>query len=123
MLLGRMDQTDKGFYCKSCHKEVTDFREMSAQEIQKQLKKGGCGIFLPEQLVHRPKLSVLKRVAFYGLMGLSFLGFQVQPLQAQTPNHDEPKSKKEIRKEKKEKRKAKRNERRWSRRAVAGAYG
>ena len=70
--------------CKSCSKQVRDFRGMSAEQILAEFKPGMCGTFNAEQLPGQPRLNFRKRLLFYGLMLISFLGFQVSPIAAQS---------------------------------------
>lgn len=73
-----------GFSCKGCNKHVIDFTNMSEEELLNNLKPNTCGIFTPEQIPQQGSYSGIKRMAFYSLMLLSFLGFQVKPMAAST---------------------------------------
>lgn len=70
-------------YCKTCTKQVRDFRGMSFEQIMAEIKPGQCGTFDSEQLPGQPTLSFRRRLLFYSLMLISFLGFQVHPISAQ----------------------------------------
>lgn len=82
-LLSRMDKNEVGYYCKSCKHEVIDYRTMSVEEILLSFKKGGCGIFMPEQLPAQQKMPWQRQILFYGLSFLSFFGIAVSPVSAQ----------------------------------------
>lgn len=77
------NKTEKGHFCKSCKKEVVDFTKMNDEEIREKLTKNTCGIFYEDQLVAQPKLSFRRQIMFSTMTVLSFLGFQIRPIQAQ----------------------------------------
>lgn len=70
--------------CKSCSKQVRDFRGMSAEQILAEYKPGMCGTFNAEQLPGQLPLSFSRSLLLYSLMLISFLGFQVSPITAQS---------------------------------------
>lgn len=84
VLLMRMKKTESGFYCSSCARNVIDYRNKNEEEIRANLKTGSCGIFDVAQLSAQRKMSFKRSLAFYTLACISFLGFNVQPLNAQT---------------------------------------
>lgn len=84
MSLNRMDETENGFFCSTCNKEVIDFRNMSIEEIKASLATGGCGLFNTDQLTNQRTYKPIYRLAFTLLTCLSFIGFSVKPLKAQT---------------------------------------
>lgn len=71
-------------YCKSCKKQLVDFREMAQPEILDYLQanKNSCGIFYEDQLKIRP-FNWREKAFFKLLVAASFLGFAVQPIHAQ----------------------------------------
>lgn len=77
------NKTEKGFYCKSCRKNIIDFRNQDKEDIQRQLTPDTCGVFDSDQ-VTTGHLSLLKRILFRGLTVVSFLGFHISPVQSQT---------------------------------------
>lgn len=78
------NQVEGGFFCKSCSKTVRDFREATSEEIERQVTADTCGIFREDQLTHLPQFSLSRRFFFNTLTLLSFLGFNVHPVEAQT---------------------------------------
>lgn len=72
------------YYCKSCKKTIIDFREKSMEEILSQINENTCGIFRNDQLPAQKPLKFSKQILFYFFTVLSFLGFSVKPLSAQT---------------------------------------
>ncbi len=84
--LNRMSKKGCNFYCGSCQSEVIDFRGKSDAYLKSQLKPGVCGIFDEEQLEIPVKMKPYRRLLFNGLAVLSFIGFSVKPLTAQTPD-------------------------------------
>jgi hypothetical protein len=84
MLLSRMKHRDgKGHFCRSCSKLVVDYRNYSTEELKATFTPGTCGIFNPDQLPGQQSMPIKRQVLFYGLTLLSFIGFNVKPLNAQ----------------------------------------
>lgn len=83
-ILLRMQKCGDNYFCKSCDKTIVDFRNYSSDEIKNPKYKGVCGIYKVDQLSGQQKMSMFKRVLFYGLTFLAFFGFSVKPLKAQT---------------------------------------
>jgi hypothetical protein len=83
MMLFRMKEKNGEYYCKGCQKEIIDFRDKSLVEIKAACTKDICGIFNNHQVnkVRRPFTYHLKYMA---LVVLSFFGFNVAPLRAQS---------------------------------------
>jgi hypothetical protein len=89
MILARIKK-DGDFYCKSCSKEIIDFRNKSNEEIISQSKDGSCGIYNEDQ-VTKTHYGIRKRFLFQLLTIFSFIGLNVKPLQAQeTPKKPQP---------------------------------
>jgi len=84
MLLSRMEETGANFTCKSCKKEVIDFRGKSTEEIKAVITPTTCGVFTSDQLSGQQSQSFFRKGLFYALTVFSFLGFQVSPLKAET---------------------------------------
>lgn len=80
----RMNKDGENFFCKSCSKTITDFRGKTADEIKCSINATTCGIFTADQLPGQQKMTFLRQTLFYGLTLLSFLGFSVKPVSAQT---------------------------------------
>lgn len=129
VLLSRMTNNGDTFSCKSCKKEVIDFRNKTPEEIRLLITENSCGIFNPEQLTVVPRLSFSRQLLFTSLTVLSFLGFNVSSVQAAQPissqktemtqlsYHDDKDKEKD-----REKRKKARRHRRWARRGVVGKF-
>jgi len=80
MLLGRMSNPDETYFCRSCKKNLVDFRGKTNEEIRAKSTPDTCGIFYPEQVrTVKPKQLYMK-LAFHLLVCLSFLGVSVKPL-------------------------------------------
>jgi hypothetical protein len=89
MILNRIKK-EGDFYCKSCSKEIIDFRNKSSEEIISKSKDGSCGIYNEDQ-VTKTHYGIRKRFLFQLLTIFSFIGFNVKPLQAQeTPKKTQP---------------------------------
>jgi|SRR3954468_7449687 len=73
-----------GYFCKSCSKKITDFREKTGEEIKHSIEEDTCGIFTMDQLPGQQKMSWTRQSFFYVLTFFSFIGFSVKPLSAQT---------------------------------------
>jgi hypothetical protein len=82
VLLSRMSKTDSGFSCKSCKKEVIDFRDKTPEEINRSMGKDACGVFHTSQLSQQPERSFFRKGIFALLTVFSFLGFNVSPVNA-----------------------------------------
>ena len=82
MMLGRMDKNGDNFACKSCQKEVIDFRNKSTEEIANTITRNTCGVFYTHQLTAQQRMSAFRQTMFYALTVLSFLGFNVSPFNA-----------------------------------------
>lgn len=92
MTLGRMKRAG-GFWCRSCNKNIIDFRGMGADEIVAKIgSKQVCGIFNSDQ-VKTIRLSRPRNILFKLLTAFAFIGFNVKPLSAQErrPANDEGK--------------------------------
>jgi len=85
--ISRMTKSNTGYNCKSCKHEVIDFRDKSPDEIKFLLDKGTCGIFYQEDILPSPKRSIKKKFIYYGLSLISFIGFNINVSQAQTPEY------------------------------------
>jgi hypothetical protein len=96
MLLNRMDKNGNNFTCKSCKKEIIDFRGQTPQEIAEKLAKNTCGIFHADQLPGQQKMSFFRHTVFYALTVLSFLGFNVSPMNAAPLQQNRPSGQLEI---------------------------
>jgi hypothetical protein len=83
-LLNRMKKEGNNYFCNSCSKTVIDFRDKTEDEIKCNVRKDTCGIFTIDQLKGHKRQSFLRQTLFYCLTVLSFLGFNVKPLTAQT---------------------------------------
>jgi|GEM_PF-967876 len=84
VLLTRMTKDGQNYFCKSCSKTVVDFRDKTKDEIKRSINKDTCGIFTNDQLQGQQKTSILRQTLFYFLTVLSFFGFSVRPVSAQT---------------------------------------
>lgn len=83
MLLSRINNKNGEFNCASCQKTLKDFRGKSQEYITNNLLEGDCGIFDDNQVANTTGYTGLNSILFKLLVVLSFLGFQVKPLQAQ----------------------------------------
>ncbi len=83
-LLYRMNKDGNDYFCKSCSKTVVDFRNKTEEEIKCFADKDTCGVFTINQLKGQQTQSILRQTIFYFLTVLSFFGFNVKPLTAQT---------------------------------------
>lgn len=83
-LLLRMDKNGDDYFCKSCSKTIIDFTQKTQEEIKDVLTEDSCGIFTADQLHRQQKQPFFRQSFFYLLTVLSFLGFSVKPLSAQT---------------------------------------
>jgi hypothetical protein len=83
VLLSRMKGVDGGHFCQSCSKVIVDYTKLSVEEIRETMKPGACGIFTSGQVTTAPQ-NHFRHFLFYSLALLSFLGFNVKPLKAQT---------------------------------------
>ena len=86
MYLGRMKKNGTEFFCESCKKEVIDFRNKNNTEINNIISSNICGVFTSDQLQGQKKMPLIRKVTFFSLMIFSILGFNVNPLSAQTEN-------------------------------------
>jgi hypothetical protein len=82
------DKIGNNYHCKSCNKIVVDYTNMSIEEIKASFTKNTCGIFREDQLSRKTSLTWTSAIRFYLLMLISFVGFHVQPIQAQTVAND-----------------------------------
>ncbi len=82
------------FYCKSCCKNIVDFRKNTNEELNAYFisnkSKNICGVFNENQ-VTVPKKSMVYNIKYFALVFLSFLGFHVSPIYSQ--NNDSLKKK------------------------------
>lgn len=83
-LIRRMQKDGDNFFCPGCSKQIIDFRNKTYEEIKCVSTKDTCGIFYPEQLTGQRKMRFDRQSLFHLLTFLSFLGFYVKPLNAQT---------------------------------------
>ncbi|MFM2000206.1 MAG: hypothetical protein RL204_2153 [Bacteroidota bacterium] len=95
-LLSRMKKEGDNYFCGSCSKTVVDFREKSTEEIIRQSKPGTCGVFRTEQLTGQRKQNLFRKSLFFLLTVMSFLGFNVKPLSAQTNDSTRAKTERVI---------------------------
>jgi hypothetical protein len=99
MMLSRMKPSEKGFFCKGCAKNVVDFRESTSDQIDEALNADSdlCGVFNHDQLSGQKEVrhGMFYRLAFATLLFLSFLGFSVQPMNAQVNQNAPSKGTKE----------------------------
>jgi hypothetical protein len=83
-----MQTTGSCFHCKGCSKDIIDLRGKSQNEIAVELSKNPnlCGVFTSDQLSGQEKVhhSRYYKMAFSFLVALSFIGFNVNPLGAQS---------------------------------------
>lgn len=82
------DRTGDDFHCNSCNKIVVDYTKMSIEEIKANLTPNSCGIFREDQLSRKTLFTWTGAIRFYALVLISFLGFHVQPIEAQTVPKD-----------------------------------
>lgn len=114
-LLERMKKNEDGYHCRSCSKTIIDFRDKTTEEICSSIDENTCGIFYRHQLTGQQKMSAFRQVAFYCLVFLSFLGFNVKPVYGQNSRpsieqkvmKSDPEKKKEKKKKKSGKKKRK----------------
>lgn len=83
-LLERMKKEGDHYFCGSCRKTIVDFRGKTEEEIRCAINKDTCGIFTRDQLAGQQKMHWFRQACFWGLTILSFLGYSVSPLSAQT---------------------------------------
>ncbi len=93
MLSSRMIEHGNGFHCPSCKTKVIDFTNATNEEITLAFNNGvKCGIFSEKQIENPfgsktwPYTMLFKFLVF-----LSFLGFNVSPLNAQSTEKNKPK--------------------------------
>jgi len=114
------------YYCGSCKKNVIDFTDCSQEEIKTTLTHSNgqiCGVFREEQLQgqHRVKsYTGIKKIAFYALMILAIIGFNVTPMSANPPLENSISEAPPEDKEKEKKKKKKKRKRRWKGRRMMG---
>jgi hypothetical protein len=118
--LRRMSKIDdKTYYCKSCNLNVYDFTALTKEELSNIRNKKVCGIFTSNQLDDQPEFKWYKKIIFKTLTILSFLGFSVSPVQADSyvqnnditiinESQDKQKLKPKLRKKKRKNRKVER---------------
>lgn len=82
--LSNMTKSGDAYFCPGCSKSVIDFRDKSIEEIKEKLQLGGCGVFNSDQLTQQKRFGYFGRFAFRVLTVISFLGFTVKPMKAQT---------------------------------------
>lgn len=111
--LSRLKIGPKGFDCASCGKSVVDYRGKTTTALKTEYSKGTCGIFNEDQLAPI-KMSLWNKYLFKTLTLVSLIGFNVQPISANTINttsnsseamlfeEEEKKEKKDQKKEKEE---------------------
>ena len=84
IVIKRLEKDGNDFSCKTCNKNVVDFRGKSSEEIKSILQHGMCGIYHRSQLPAQVKMTRARQFLFHGLTFLSFLGFNVSPINAQS---------------------------------------
>ena len=81
---GNFIRSEKGGFCKSCQKEVVDFRAMSGKEVIDFIRTSPtskCGIFLKNQIEEnvvnsgKMRFGVLWMISIMGLLGISSPAF------------------------------------------------
>jgi hypothetical protein len=82
MSLASMTPNKDCFYCKSCSKNVVDYREKSDLEIMSSIDQNTCGIFYEDQLRGQKTKPFYYSILFYILSFLSIIGFTVKPMSA-----------------------------------------
>ena len=86
MMLSRMSRSGPNFSCCSCQKEIVDFRGKLNTEIKCLITSSTCGVFDSDQLVEQKERSYYYKSIFFTVTVLSFLGFNVSPINAQITN-------------------------------------
>jgi hypothetical protein len=84
VLLSRMAKDGQNYFCRSCAKTIVDFRDRTTEEIKCSVSKDTCGIFTIDQLQGQQKTTLFHQPLYYFLTLLSFFGFSVRPLNAQS---------------------------------------
>jgi len=86
MLSSRMKDVGGALHCSSCKTKVFDFTNSTNEEIKAAFNNGTkCGIFSEKQIENPFEKKIWSyRVLFKFLVLLSFLGFNVNPLNAQS---------------------------------------
>lgn len=82
--LTKMNKCGDNYYCKSCSKTIIDFRGKPVEDLKFLIDKDTCGIFSVDQLPGQQPMKWPRQFLLCGLTFLSFLGFSVKPLSAQT---------------------------------------
>lgn len=80
----RLNKDGNNYFCKSCSKSIIDFRNKTPEEIRSGLTANTCGIFTVEQLPGQQPMKWSRQLMLYCFTILSFLGFSIKPLAAQT---------------------------------------
>ena len=83
MTLHSLQNQNELLHCRSCDKNITDCRGLNKLEVLSKIKPGDCGIF-DSDLVATNKKTTFYRFRYFGLVILSWIGFQVSPIQAQS---------------------------------------
>lgn len=95
VVINRLKKEGNNFSCSTCHKKVTDYRNQSLAEVKSSIKKGECGIFKDEH-INPLKRSLYYQIMFKTLTILSVIGFNVQPINAQSNNSDSTQTKETV---------------------------
>ena len=114
MAIGGMKKKDGEFHCKSCSKNLIDFRGKPYSKIKTNSTSDTCGVFNKSQIKPYTNYNYYKKSAFKALTILSLIGFNVSPLSANaysssTKEKIENQKEKEKKKSKKKKKKRKKN--------------
>ncbi len=89
-LVNRLVKDGDNLHCRSCKKNIVDFRGMDFEEIKCKVTPDTCGIFTIDQLKGQRKMTFWGKVVFYTLMVCSFLGFNVKPAKAHYISNQRP---------------------------------
>lgn len=84
MSLNSLKNNNGDNYCKSCSKNIVDYRGKSWEELLTIYQKGSCGIFDQKEIADGIQWIWYKKILFYGLSFLSILGISVKPVFSQS---------------------------------------
>ena len=93
--LRNMDKLQGCYFCKSCEKQITDFRNLSNGEIIDQITPNTCGIFDSDQL-NQSKIPFFRKIIYYVLSLISLLGFNIPSNFAQVSSSQKDSIKKVV---------------------------
>ncbi len=111
MAIGAVKKKDGEFHCKSCSKNLVDFRGKSYSEIKTNSTPETCGIFNKSQIKPYTNYNYYKKSAFKALTILSLIGFNVSPLSANAYSSSTKEKIENLKEKEKEKSKKKKKER------------